>query len=74
MLGKILADEVRHARFGWRLVDEVGPALDARTKRRLSAYLVVAFEHQIAFHAPFLQLPAASDRAVSLGAPGGPSN
>jgi hypothetical protein len=74
VLGKILADEVKHARFGWRLLDEVGPALDARTKRRLSAYLVVAFEHQIAFHSPFLRLPTASDRAVSLGAPDGPSN
>jgi hypothetical protein len=74
VLGKILADEVKHARFGWRLLDEVGPTLDARTRRRLSAYLVVAFEHQIAFHSPFLRLPAASDRAVSLGAPDGPSN
>jgi hypothetical protein len=74
VLGKILADEVKHARFGWRLLDEVGPTLDARTKGRLSAYLVAAFEHQIAFHAPFLQLPSASDRAVSLGAPDGPSN
>ena len=74
VLGKILADEVKHARFGWRLLDEVGPALDARTRRRLSAYLVVAFEHQIAFHSPFLQLPGASDHAVSLGAPDGPSS
>ncbi|MEP7126912.1 MAG: ferritin-like domain-containing protein [Byssovorax sp.] len=74
VLGKILADEVKHARFGWRLLDEVGPTLDARTRRRLSAYLVVAFEHQIAFHSPFLRLPTARSRAVSLGAPDGPSN
>ncbi len=74
VLEKILADEVKHARFGWRLLDELGPTLDTRTRRRLSAYLVAAFEHQIAFHAPFLQLPSASDRAVSLGAPDGPSN
>jgi hypothetical protein len=74
VLGKILADEVKHARFGWRLLDEVGPTLDARTKARLSAYLVAVFEHQIAFHSPFLGLPSAGDRAVSLGAPDGPSN
>lgn len=74
VLEQILADEVKHARFGWKLLDEVGPSLDTRLKRRLGAYLVAAFEHQIAFHAPFLRIPAASDRAVSIGAPDGPSN
>jgi hypothetical protein len=74
VLARILADEVKHARFGWKLLSEVGPDLDDRTRRRLSAYLVAAFEHQIAFHAPFLRMGVASDRAVSIGAPDGESN
>lgn len=74
ILERILADEVKHARLGWKLLDELGPDLDPGMKRRLSAYLVAAFEHQIHFHAPFLAMPSASDRAVSLGAPDGPSN
>ncbi|MEJ7734358.1 MAG: hypothetical protein WKG00_34825 [Polyangiaceae bacterium] len=41
---------------------------------RGSAYLVVAFAHQLDFHAPFLELPPASELAASYGAPCGPSN
>lgn len=74
VLDQILADEIGHARLGWKLLDDLLPDQDARTRRRLSAYLVATFEHQLAFHAPFLDLPAATDRAVSIGAPDGPSN
>jgi hypothetical protein len=74
LLEQILADEVKHARFGWKLLNELGPALGAQTKARLGAYLVVAFEHQIAFHAPFLNMGRASDRGLAIGAPDGPGN
>lgn len=74
VLDRILADEVGHARLGWKLLDEVLPSVDARTRRRLSAYLVAVFEHQLAFHAPFLDMPEMSDRGVAFGAPDGPSN
>jgi hypothetical protein len=74
LLDRILADEIGHARLGWKLLDDLLPAQDARMRRRLSAYLVAAFEHQMAFHSPFLDMPAATDRAVSFGAADGPSN
>lgn len=74
VLERILADEVGHARLGWKLVDELAPTLDAAARRRLGAYLVATFEHQLAFHAPFLRWPSATDRAVSIGAPDGPEN
>lgn len=74
VLDRILADEVGHARLGWRLLDELLPAAGAPVRRRLSAYLVAVFEHQIAFHAPFLDMPAMSDRGVAFGAADGPSN
>src|SRR5262249_17515523 len=60
VLDRILADEVKHARFGWKLLEEIGPSLDDRQKRRLGAYLVAVFEHQLAFHAPFLRMPSAT--------------
>jgi hypothetical protein len=73
-LDRILADEIGHARLGWKLLDDVLPSAPARLRRRLSAYLVAVFDHQLAFHAPFLDMPRASDRGVSVGAPDGPSN
>ncbi len=74
VLDRILADEIGHARLGWKLLDDVLPSAPARSRRRLSAYLVAVFEHQLAFHAPFLDMPRATDRAVSVGAPDGPEN
>ncbi|EYF07109.1 Hypothetical protein CAP_0588 [Chondromyces apiculatus DSM 436] len=43
LLTEILADEVGHARFGWRWLAEVGPSLDGAARDRLGAYLRVAF-------------------------------
>jgi hypothetical protein len=74
LLEQILRDEVRHARFGWRLLDELAPKLDARTRERLGEYLVAVFEHQIAFHAPFLEMGVADQPGVAIGAPDGESN
>ena len=45
LLTEIYADEVGHARFGWRIVQREVPALDEATKARLSRYLSVAFAH-----------------------------
>jgi hypothetical protein len=45
LLTRILADEIGHARFGWRFLAEVGPSLDAAARARLGAYLRVAFAH-----------------------------
>lgn len=45
LLTRIYADEVGHARFGWRLVGQLVPRLDEAAKRRLSAYLAVCLAH-----------------------------
>ncbi len=45
LLTSIYADEVGHARFGWRLLSEVAPSLDAATRVRLGDYLAVALAH-----------------------------
>jgi hypothetical protein len=74
VLEKILSDEAKHSRFGWRLVGELGPGLDAKMRERLTAYLVAVFEHQIAFHGAFLRWPSQPDRAVAIGAADGPLN
>lgn len=45
LLTRIYADEVGHARFGWRLANAKIPLLTADARGRLSAYLAVAFAH-----------------------------
>ncbi len=47
LLTTIWSDEVGHARFGWRLLAEVAPSLDAATRARLADYLEVAFAHLV---------------------------
>lgn len=45
LLTRIWADEVGHARFGWRLLGELAGTLSAAERARLSLYLRVAFRH-----------------------------
>ncbi len=45
VLTRIYADEVGHARFGWRIVNEEVPKLSADARGRLGLYLRVAFAH-----------------------------
>jgi hypothetical protein len=45
LLSRIWADEVGHARFGWRVAQELLPDLDPATRARLSLYLRVALRH-----------------------------
>lgn len=54
VLATILADEVQHARFGWRLLGLLAPRLDAAARARTSRYLVDALRHQIAWEVPKL--------------------
>jgi len=68
LLTRIYADEVGHARFGWRLVRELVLRTDAETRERLGRYLAVAFEH-LETH-ELEHLPLASNpppEAVALG-------
>ncbi|HCH61251.1 MAG: hypothetical protein CL927_12455 [Deltaproteobacteria bacterium] len=61
VLSSILADEVSHARLGWKLLGACAPLLDAGTKQRLSAYLVDALAHQIEHEVPMLPILGAVD-------------
>lgn len=72
VLTEILADEVGHARFGWRLLRDVESALDADLRARLAAYLVGVFERDLRAMRGAITAAPASDRALGLGAPDGP--
>lgn len=74
VLDRILADEVKHSRFGWRIVARVAKELSPEERAGIDAYLVDAFAHQIRFHRPFLAMPSSGDAGVAVGAPHGPSS
>jgi hypothetical protein len=68
VLKQILADEVRHARFGWKVVDEIAPTLSPQVRDRLSAYLRVAFAHLEAHELAHLGVgPEPSPEAMAIG-------
>lgn len=56
LLTRIWADEVGHARFGWRLLARLAPTLDQPTKDRLGDYLALAFAHLVAHELDHLPL------------------
>ena len=47
LLTRIWADEVGHARFGWRLLERVGDSLTPSEVQAVSAYLPTALEHLV---------------------------
>jgi hypothetical protein len=69
LLTRIYADEIGHARFGWRLASQHIPSLEPEVKARLSAYLRVAFaaleKHELA-HLPIDFRPPAEGAALGL--------
>jgi hypothetical protein len=73
VLSEIWADEVGHARFGWRVAQELLPQLDDAERSRLSLYLRVAFRHlelhELA-HLPLSSTPP--PEGVALGLCSGP--
>ena len=73
VLSEIWADEVGHARFGWRAAQELLPQLDDAARSRLSLYLRVAFRHlelhELA-HLPLSSTPP--PEGVALGLCSGP--
>jgi hypothetical protein len=67
-LDTILADEVQHARFGWRVLSEVAGELSEETRVRLSDYLIGAFRHLAEHELHFLPIdPVPSDEAAAYG-------
>lgn len=69
LLSEIWADEVGHARFGWRVVKELLPQLDDAARARLSLYLRVALRqlelHELA-HLPLSSTPPPEGVALGL--------
>jgi hypothetical protein len=45
LLTSIYADEIGHARFGWRLLESVAPTLSEPERAAIERYLPVALEH-----------------------------
>ena len=67
-LSTILADEVKHARTGWRIVEHALTSMDERAIERMDRYLVVALRHLCAHELSHLPaVGAISDRAESVG-------
>ncbi|HXK17606.1 MAG TPA: ferritin-like domain-containing protein [Polyangiaceae bacterium] len=69
LLSEIWADEVGHARFGWRVAQELLPLVDSAAKLRLSLYLRVALRHLELHeleHLPLASRPAARGAALGL--------
>ncbi len=69
VLSEIWADEVGHARFGWRVAQELLPALDDAARLRISLYLRVALRHlelhELA-HLPLASTPPPAGVALGL--------
>lgn len=69
LLSGIWADEVGHARFGWRVAQELVPRLDEAARARLSLYLRAALrhleQHELA-HLPIESRPPAAGVALGL--------
>jgi hypothetical protein len=68
VLEAILADEIGHARFGWRLLDALGPLAD-EDRRAVDDYLPVAIEHLVRHELANLSpVPAPTAAAAYAGA------
>ncbi len=59
LLTRIWADEVGHARFGWKLVADLLPRVSDHERLRLGVYLAVAFAHLERHELTHLSLDAA---------------
>jgi hypothetical protein len=69
LLSGIWADEIGHARFGWRVAQELLPTLGSAPRQRLSLYLRLALrhleQHELA-HLPLASQPPAAGAALGL--------
>ena len=69
LLSEIWADEVGHARFGWRVAQELLPQLDDDARSRLALYLRVALRHlelHELLHLPLNSTPPSAGLALGL--------
>jgi hypothetical protein len=64
LLTKIWADEIGHARFGWRFFERMSPSLTREERDAIRAYLPIAFEHLLAHehaHLPERDAPSGGE-------------
>jgi hypothetical protein len=71
LLSKIWADEVGHARFGWRWIARVLPELTAKERESVVRYLPIAFRHLEAHELAHIPLREWPDEGVAYGLCGG---
>jgi len=71
LLSKIFADEVGHARFGWRLVARLLPELPSGERDAIARYLPLAFGHLEAHELAHIPLREWPDDGVAYGLCGG---
>ena len=67
LLTRIYADEVGHARFGWRLLEQVAPELSAAERGAVERYFPVAFRHLVQHEHAHLPSRGAPERGEQLG-------
>ncbi len=67
LLTRIWADEIGHARFGWRLLEKLGPSLTDAERDAIHAYLPIAFAHLEAHELAHLPARGAPPGGESLG-------
>jgi len=71
LLTRIWADEIGHARFGWRILRSRVPRLPAPARSRLGAYLAVALAHLESHELAHLPPGIQPDDGALLGLCGG---
>jgi hypothetical protein len=67
LLTRIWADEIGHARFGWRLLERMAPSLTDEERAAVRAYLPVAFAHLEAHERAHLPARGAPPGGEALG-------
>jgi len=67
LLTRIWADEVGHARFGWRLLEQLGSELTASERTAIERYLPTAFAHLEAHELAHLPQRAAPEGGAAYG-------
>lgn len=67
LLTGIWADEIGHARFGWRMLERMTPELDAAERAAIRAYLPTAFAHLEAHELAHLPARGAPPGGEALG-------
>ena len=70
---QILADEIGHARFGWKLLEEQSQHFDRELRDRLSRYLVYALRQRVERAAPLLIAAQPPPAIAALGGIDGPA-